>query len=189
MLKDLILKNRSYRRFYERERLSAGQLEAWVDLARFSASGRNAQSLKYVLITDEEMCSQVFPLLSWAGYLKDWGGPKPEERPAAYLVMLNDKEISTNYYCDDGIAAQSILLGAVEAGYGGCIVASVKRSQLRDLLELDERFDIIQVLALGKPAETIVLDDMKEGDYKYWRDADDVHHVPKRPLSELILRK
>lgn len=189
MLKDLILKNRSYRRFHEEERLSASQLEAWVELARFSASGRNAQSLKYILVTERDLCHQVFPLLGWAGHLQDWEGPEPGERPAAYLVMLNDRNISTNYYCDDGIAAQSILLGAVESGYGGCIIASVQRARLRELLSLDERFEIIQVLALGRPAEKVVLEDMKGDDCKYWRDADDVHHVPKRPLNELILRK
>ena len=187
MIKDLIKRNRSYRRFYQNERIERGQLAGWIELARFSASGRNTQSLKYVLVTEEEVCSKVFPLLSWAGYLKDWGGPKPGEQPAAYIVMLHDTEISNNYYCDDGIAAQSILLGAVEAGYGGCILASVKRPGLRELLALNERFEIIQVLALGKPAEQVVLDEVEDNDIKYWRDENDVHHVPKRPLDEIIL--
>ncbi len=189
MIKELILKNRSYRRFYENERIPVAQLEAWIELARFSASGRNAQSLKYILVTDKEECDWVFPTLSWAGYLKDWPGPAEGERPAAYLVMLNDREISTNYYCDHGIASQSILLGAVEAGFGGCIIASVQREKLREILQLPARFDIVHVLALGKPAEEVVIEEMKNGDFKYWRDSNGVHHVPKRSLQELIYRK
>ncbi len=187
MIKDLIKQNRSYRRFHQKERIKRKLLMDWIELARFSASGRNAQSLKYVLVADEELCSNVFLLLSWAGFIKDWGGPKEGEQPAAYIIMLHDTGISNNYYCDDGIAAQSILLGAVEAGYGGCILASVQRTALRELLDLDERYEIIQVIALGKPAEKVVLEEMKDADYKYWRDEEGVHHVPKRPLDEIIL--
>lgn len=130
MLEELIRKNRSYRRYHENERLSREQLKKWVNLARFSASARNAQSFKYILVTEQSDCDQLFPLLVWAGYLKNWNGPEKGERPAAYLVMLNDTIISSNYYCDHGIAAQSILLGAVEDGYGGCILASVNREEL-----------------------------------------------------------
>lgn len=188
MIRDLIIKNRSYRRFYEAERITCDQMKAWIDLARLSSSARNAQPIKYILITEKDLCDRVFPLLAWAGYLKDWSGPLPGERPAAYIVMLLDTEISGNCLCDDGIAAQSIMLGAVEAGYGGCIVASVKRKELQNILALDDRYEIIQVLALGKPAETVVLEGICEGDYKYWRDEKNIHHVPKRSLDELILK-
>lgn len=188
MLKDLILRNRSYRRFHETERITENQLKEWIELARISSSARNAQPLKYMLVTDEDQCQQLFPLLSWAGYLKDWGGPVSGERPAAYIVMLMDREIAVNRFCDDGIAAQSIMLGAVEAGYGGCIIASVKRVELQRIFKLDDQYEVIQVLALGKPAETVVLEEIKGGDYKYWRDDKNIHHVPKRSLDELILK-
>ncbi len=189
MLKDLILKNRSYRRFHENMRITPEQLTGWIDLARLSGSARNAQSMRYILVTREDECNRVFPLLGWAGYLRNWDGPAEGERPSAYVIILNDRDVSTNYYCDDGIAAQSIMLGASEAGYGGCIVASVKKQQLRDLFKIDERYDILLVLALGKPAETVVIEEMKAGDYRYWRDEHDIHHVPKRAMSELILKK
>ena len=187
MIKELIKRNRSYRRFYQSERINRQHIIEWIELARFSASGRNAQPLKYIVITDEEDCSKVYPLLSWAGYLKDWEGPEEGERPAAYIVMLHDTEISNNYFCDDGIAAQSILLGAVEAGYGGCIFASVRRKDLRGFLNLDKQYDILHVLALGKPSEKVVLEEMVDNDHKYWRDEHEIHHVPKRPLDEIIL--
>lgn len=187
MLKELILKNRSYRRFKEGERISPEQLRNWIDLARCSASARNAQSLKYVLVTEEADCEKLFPLLAWAGYLKVWSGPAEGERPAAYLIMLNDRKISDNYFCDHGIAAQSLLLGAVEEGYGGCIIAAVNRKKLSTLFNLSDRYEVVQVLAFGKPAEEVVLEEMVNDDYKYWRDEQGVHHVPKRSLDDLIV--
>ena len=187
MLKDLILKNRSYRRFYQSESISETQLRDWIDLARNSASARNAQSLKYILSTDESLNAQIYEQLSWAGYLTKWNGPEKGERPSAYIVMLNDTSISGNYLCDDGIAIQSILLGAVEAGFGGCIIHSVNRNKLREIVNLPEQFEILHVIALGKPKETVTLDEMKAGDIKYWRDENQIHHVPKRPLDEIIL--
>ena len=177
MLKELILKNRSYRRFHQSESISVDQLREWIDLARNSASGRNAQSLKYILSIDPNFNDEIFPLLSWAGYLTYWPGPEVGEQPSAYIIMLNDNLLSGNNLCDDGIATQSILLGATEAGYGGCIIHTVNRVRLRTLLNLTEQFDIIQVLALGKPKETVVLEEMKNGDVKYWRDENQVHHV------------
>ena len=187
MLKDLILKNRSYRRFYQSERISKSQLTDWIDLVRCSASARNSQSLKYILSTDEPLNAQIFEQLAWAGYLSYWPGPEEGERPSAYIVMLHDTLIPGSYLCDDGIAAQSILLGATEAGFGGCIIYSVNRNKLKEILKLTDQFDIIQVLALGKPKETVVLEELKNGDFKYWRDENQVHHVPKRSLDEIIL--
>lgn len=188
-LKELVLKNRSYRRFWQNERITPALLREWVDLARYSASARNTQSMKYILSTEENFNAQIFGQLGWAGYFPDWNGPEEGERPSAYIVLLNDTAISGNYFCDDGIASQSILLGATEAGFGGCIIHAVNRTRLRELLNLPEQFEIIQVLALGKPKEVVVLDEAKEGEIKYWRDENQVHHVPKRKLGEIILRE
>lgn len=187
MLRDLIIKNRSYRRFYQSEKIEIVQLRNWVDLARNSASGRNIQSLKYMLCNEAELNSKIFDQLSWAGYLPEWPGPVEGERPSAYIVMLNDTTISKNYLCDDGIATQSILLGATEAGFGGCIIFSVNRGKLREIIKLDDRYEIIQVLALGKPKEIVVLEDVNEGNIKYYRDENQIHHVPKRSLDDIII--
>ncbi len=187
MIKDLILKNRSYRRFYQSEKISKEQLREWVDLARNSASARNAQTLKYVLSTDEPMNAKIFENLAWAGYFAWWPGPEEGERPSAYIIVLNDTLISSNHFCDEGIAIQSILLGATEAGYGGCIIHSVNRNKLSNILQLTEQYEILYVVALGKPKETVVLEEITEGDFKYWRDENQVHHVPKRGLDEIIL--
>ena len=187
MLKDLLLKNRSYRRFHQDHQISGEDLEDMIDAVRLSASARNAQPLKYILSNDPVKNENIFSTLAWAGYLKNWDGPAEGERPTAYIVQLHDTTLGDNYFCDDGIAAQSILLTAVEKGLGGCIIASVKKDKLSVLLEIPDHLKIIQVIALGKPAEKVVIEDIKDGDIKYWRDKDGVHHVPKRGVGELVI--
>jgi nitroreductase len=188
-IKDLITKNRSYRRFYQDTDVSLETLRELVDLARLSASGANKQPLKYFLSADPQKNATIFPTLAWAGYLKDWQGAQEGEKPSAYIIILGDKTISQSFGCDHGIAAQSILLGATERGLGGCIVGSIRRNELSQLLNIPDKFEILLVIALGKPKEKVVIETMgSEGDYKYWRDEQDIHHVPKRPLDEIILK-
>lgn len=162
-------------------------LREMVEAARLSASARNMQPLRYMLFNEPAQCGRIFPSLAWAGYLKEWPGPGEGERPSAYIVQLVDLELTDDWWCDDGIAAQSMLLTAVERGFGGCIIGSVQREKLRSTLQIPARYKIIQVLALGKPAEEVVIEDVSEGEIKYWRDDRGVHHVPKRSLTELII--
>jgi len=188
MIKDLISKNRSYRRFHEEIAIDCETLRGLVDLARHSASAGNMQPLRYVLSCDPAKNSLVFPHLAWARYLKEWPGPVEGERPSAYVIILGDGQITQSFGCDHGIAAQSILLGAVEKGFGGCIIASVHRESLREALKISPRCEILLVLALGKPKETVVIDSVAPGgDIRYWRDSQGIHHVPKRSLDDVIL--
>ncbi|MDP4273244.1 MAG: nitroreductase family protein [Bacteroidota bacterium] len=188
-VKELILKNRSCRRFYEDVSIPEDELTEYVDNARLSATGGNVQSLKFIISGKPETNAIIFPTLAWAGYLKDWPGPSEGERPSAYIIILNDKNISERYWCNQGIAAQSILLTAVEKGYGGCMIAAVQREKLAKALNLPGNLEILLVLALGKPKETVVIEKMgPDGNYKYWRDENQVHHVPKRELKDIILK-
>ena len=188
MIEELIRKTRSYRRFDESVPININTLRWLVMLARFSASGSNRQSLKFILSCDPETNAAIFPHTRWAGFLTGWGGPAEGERPAAYVVILHDTEIREAGGVDHGIAAQSMVLGAMERGIGGCMIGSIDRPKLRAALEIPERYDILLIVALGKPAETVVLEDVgPDGDIKYYRDDQDVHHVPKRTLTELIL--
>jgi len=188
MIRDLILKNRSYRRFYQEVDIKLETLREFVDLARLSGSARNAQPLKYILSCVPQRNSLIFPHLAWAGYLKSWSGPCEGERPSAYIIILGDTEISRSFGCDHGIAAQSIMLGATEQGLGGCIIASIEKEGLRKALEIPPRYEILLVLALGQPKETVVVETVgPSGDTKYWRDSEGVHHVPKRPLDDIII--
>jgi len=188
MLLDLITKNRSYRRFDQSYAISNDTLRELVNLARLTASGRNIQPLKYYLSCDPKTNERIFLLLGWAAYLKDWSGPENGEHPAAYIVILGDNTISTSFGVDPGIAAQAILLGAVERGLGGCIVATVRRTELCADLKIPDHLEVLLVIALGKPVEEVVLEPLPaSGDVRYWRDERGVHHVPKRSLDDIII--
>lgn len=188
MIRDLVLKNRSYRRFDQDIAIEAGTLRELVDLARLSASAANMQPLRYILCCDPRKNAVVFGHLAWAAYLKDWPGPAEGERPAAYIIILEDTKLDYPLRCDHGIAAQSILLGATERGLGGCIIGAIDKRGLRKVLGIPQRYEMLLVLALGKPKETVVVETTgPSGDIKYWRDGAGVHHVPKRPLDEVII--
>ena len=188
MFKDLVLKCRSYRRFYQDVALDIGTLRELVDLARLSASGVNRQPLKYILSCSKENNALIFSTLRWAGLLKSWPGPAEGERPAGYVIILGDKEIVPNFGVDHGIAAHAILLGSVEKGLGGCMLGSIDREKLCQLPNIQTRYEILRVVALGKPKEKIILETMQSIDKTdYWRDKDEGHHVPKRRLKDVII--
>jgi len=188
MLRDLMLRNRSYRRFHQEVAIELETLRGLVDLARLSASSANKQPLKYILSCDPQKNALIFPHLGWAGYLKDWLGPSEGERPSAYIIVLGDTEINRSFAPDYGIAAQSILLGATEKGLGGCMIATVERQGLSQALGIPPRYEILLVLALGKPKEKVVIEKvLPSGDIKYWRDSEGIHHVPKRALDDIII--
>ncbi|MBN1285192.1 MAG: nitroreductase family protein [Anaerolineae bacterium] len=188
MLRDWVTKNRSYRRFYEDTPIDRATLRELVNLARLSASGSNLQPLCYILSWEPERNAQIFQCLAWAGYLVDWTGPVEGERPSAYIVILGDQQVRDQFDTDCGIAAQSIMLGATEKGLGGCMIGSIQRAALRGVLDIPERYKILLVLALGKPKEKVVIDEVgQDGDIRYWRDDEDVHHVPKRRLDDIIV--
>ena len=188
MLKDLVFRNRSYRRFDETATISRETLKELVDLARHTASAANRQPLKYLLSWESQKNDLIFPHLAWAGYLKDWPGPDAGERPTAYIVMLVDTEISPAAAYDLGIAGQTILLGATEKGLGGCMVASIKKEGLKESLGIAEQYDIVMVIALGKPIEKVFIEEVKTGEeIRYWRDPQGGHHVPKRALEDIII--
>lgn len=190
ILRELVLKNRSYRRFDETFQISEQTLLELIDLARFTPSARNAQPLKYIISYTAESNQLIFPTLAWAAYLKNWNGPSEGERPTAFIIVLLDKNISENPFCDHGIIAQTILLGAVEKGLGGCIIMSIKKEALKNALDIKDQFEVLMVIALGKPKEKIVIEPMPEnGDFRYWRDEIDIHHVPKRSIGELVIKQ
>lgn len=184
---DLIKATRSYRRFDASCEISVNDILHLIEHARLSASARNQQSLKYVVVRDAENKNKIFPLLKWAGYLKNWEGPELHQRPSAYIIVCNDTKIASNHFCDEGIAMQSILLAATEKELGGCIIAAFDKTKVRNVLNIPQHLDLLNIVALGKPAETIVLDDMSGEDYQYYRDQNDVHHVPKRSMQEIVI--
>ena len=187
-IEDLVRKNRTCRRFYENQAVTGDTLWQLVNLARLSASAANRQPLKYILSWEKKHNQLIFPCLAWAGYLTEWKGPRAGERPAAYILITGDTTITDNFWCDHGIAAQSILLGAREMGLAGCMIGAFNEKKLRTGLAIPDHLALLLVIALGKPKEKVVIEEIgPDNDIRYWRDRSGVHHVPKRKLEDIIV--
>jgi len=185
----LVHTTRSCRRFFQDPRIETDFLKSLVNLSRMTASAANLQPLKYILSSDPDTNAKIFNCLGWAGYLKDWPGPVFDERPTGYIVILGDQNIAKYFDMDVGIVAQTIMLGAYHNNFGGCMIANFRHQQLTDALEIADHYRILLVLALGTPKESIVIEPIgSDGNFKYFRDEQDVHHVPKRSLDDIIVR-
>lgn len=184
---DLVRENRSCRRFDNAHRVDPQTLRQLVDLARHTASAANNQPLKYILSTNPAKNEEIFSCLGWAAYLTDWPGPEPAERPSAYIVITGDTTIADKFWCDHGIAAQTMLLGARAMGLAGCMFGAVNIKKLKKFLSIADHLAIKLVLAIGKPVEeSRIIPVGEDGSIKYFRDENQVHHVPKRSLDDLI---
>jgi len=187
-ISELVLANRSTRRFQQENSVSRTLLLELVDLARQAASSKNLQPLKFYLSWEPEHNERIFPLVKWAGYIPDWPGPEDGERPAGYIIILGDRRISESFSKDTGIAAQTILLGAVERGMNGCMLGSFLDHEVRGVLSLPDELETQLIVALGVSAEECQLEERgDEGSIRYWRDENQVFHVPKRPLDEIVI--
>jgi len=190
-MQEIIARTRSFRRFAEKERISRDTLYELVDLARLGGSARNGQVWQYMVVNEPDICAKIFPFLGWAGYLPDWKGPVEGERPSAYILCylnrnwLKGPESWAQF--DLGIATQNLLLGAMEKRIGGCRIAAFNPN-LASLFKVASHLELSLVIALGKPRETVILEECKDDDnIRYWRDDHEVHHVPKRSFASILL--
>ena len=185
MINELLEKNRSYRRFSEK-RVSDELLRACINGARLSASAANRQRIRFVVVNDKETCDKIFKTLRFAAFLTEWSGPSDNERPTAYIIAMTESELDKIVALDMGIAAQSILITAINDGVGGCIFKSYDKEVLSSILNREGYIPEL-VIALGYPSEQVVVVEPKDGDLKYYRDENDVHCVPKLSVDELII--
>ena len=191
MLKELVIKNRSYRGFDENYSFTREQLESYIDLTRYTASSVNAQPLKYKIVYEKNEVEAVRPLTRWARALPDMVLPHPNMHATAFIIICQDTDISPNlarYQKDIGIVAQTITLAAVEDGLGGCMIGNFTPDEVKETLNLAENLTPMLIIALGKPAEEIVIKEIDNGEStKYYRDENDIHYVPKRKLKDILI--
>lgn len=188
MLRVLLQKNRSIRSFEKSARITKNELLDMIECTRLCPSSANLQALKFRPVYDEEECERVFKNTKWAGYLKDMKIPPEGNEPAAYIIVLHDKNIAKSpvpFYKDTGIVSHTILLRAAEMGYGGCMIGSFNNEEILRELSITKDLEITLVIALGKAMEEPVILE-NEGDIKYFR-KDGVHYVPKRSLEEIVI--
>jgi len=187
-LRELLKKSRSCRRFKGSEPVALDDLKSAVENVRFAPSPANLQPLKFIICIKDNINKKIFSNTKWAVYLKDWDGPEEGERPGAYILILGTRNMSAHIHWDYGIALQTILLSLAEKGYGACTVAAIDRDAIREILSIPKKYDLPALIAVGRPDEEIVIDDIKDDRFKYWRDDKDVHHVPKRAFKDLVYK-
>ena len=188
-LNELTLASRSTRSFDQSRPITEEVLRELIDLTRACPAAMNLQVLKYRMVFETAEVSALLEKTRWAAALSQKMPPEGHE-PSGFIVICHDvslAEMRPIFQIDVGIVAQTMMLGACERGFGGCIIGSAKPEEVSALLSLPSHLVPTLILGLGTPDETVILTDAKDGEVKYYRDENNVHHVPKRPLEELII--
>jgi len=179
-----IFSRRSIRRFQQKP-INHELLKMFVNVARLAPSAANLQPLEYFIINEKKLCSKVFKTLSWAAYIQPKWIPSKDERPTAYIIIIV-KDINNKWYPRDAsLATENIVLTAEEEGIGSCILCNINRDELQKILKIPKDMIVDSVIALGYKAERSVVEDFTDS-VKYWRDENEVMHVPKRKLENII---
>ncbi|HDN84645.1 MAG TPA: nitroreductase [Candidatus Aerophobetes bacterium] len=182
----IIMKRRTIRKF-KQEKIPYHLLEKFVNAGRVAPSAANLQPLRYIIINKEELLPKLFSLIKFAGYI-DWN-PSREEMPRAYIVIISEDEDENTRY-DVGLAAENIILTALEEGVGSCCIRAFEEDKVRKLLNIPHNYTVQMIIAMGYPAEDPVYEELKDKNdsIKYWKDSNGVLHVPKRRLEDIIYK-
>lgn len=180
-----IMERRSIRCF-QQKRMPMDILRKLVNAGRVAPSSGNLQPIEYLIVNDKKSLPKIFATLRWAGYIAPRGDPPAGKRPTAYIVVLvNKKIVSSGYRRDVGATVENILLAALENGIGTCWIGTVDKEALRKILNIPQHIIIDSVIALGYPDEKPVMEELTDS-VKYWKDENNVLHVPKRRLKDIM---
>ncbi len=193
MILELAMKNRSYRGYDESYRFTKEELMELVNVTRFAASSVNRQPFAYYIAWEKDEVDKIQKLTKWARGLPQMTLPHPGMCPTGWGIVLHNTDWAPNverFRQDRGIVAQTLLLAAAEKGLGGCMIGNYVADDVKAALDLPENMVPVLLIALGKPAEEIVITEVGEdGNVNYYRDENDVHYVPKRKLEDIILTR
>jgi nitroreductase len=180
----ILTSRRSVRRFLQKQ-VPIDILKKCVDAGRLSPSAANLQPLEFIIVQEKTLCEGVFAALHWAAYIKPTWVPDKTERPMAYIIVLAKDRISQWYERDASFAAGNIVHTAEAAGIGSCILCKIEKDRIRNLFQIPSDILIDSVIALGWKAEQPMIEDYVDS-VKYYRDTDEVLHVPKRRLEDVM---
>ena len=183
---ELIKTRRSIRRF-KQDPIDEKVLLELIESARCAPSAGNKQPLEYVIINNIPLIGEVFNQLKWAAFVTPKRNPPVGMRPVAYIAVLinTDRQLGDIGPVDAAAAIENILLTAWSKQIGTCWIGSIDRPNLCKILSLPDNIKIDSIIALGRPAETPVLEDIKTDSVKYYLDDSDTLHVPKRKLTDV----
>lgn len=184
-LEALLKRNRSYREYDTSYVVNRFQLEAMVRMNRYLASGRNAQSLRFRLLTKDSGSDALQGLYHLGRALPELNLPRKGAEPQAFIVICSTVPASRNLWIDVGICCEGMLLKAADMGLQGVIICNFNPEEVKAALALP--LDPLCIIAVGKGLETIeIVDADPAGDLNYYR-RDGVHYVPKLPLEAIII--
>jgi nitroreductase len=179
-----IISRRSIRRFKQKP-IPIELLKKFVNAARLAPSAANLQPLEFFIVNDKNLCEKIFETLSWAAYIKPKWVPKKEERPVAYIVNLIKDANNKWSDRDVSFASENIVLSAEDEGIGSCIMCKIDKIKIQEILKIPKEMIVDSLIALGYNAEKSIVEDFKDS-VKYWRDNNEVLHVPKRKLDDIM---
>lgn len=183
---DAIVTRRTIRKFLQKP-IDREVLLKLLNAARLAPSAMNLQPCEYILVTDKALLDEVFSTVKWATYITPRGTPKEGERPVAYIVVLiNTKKRAEGGEVDCAAAVENLILAAWGKGIGACWMGSVDRARIKEILDIPDHCKVNSIVALGYKAEQPVVEDVINGDLKYWKDEEDILHVPKRRLEDIV---
>ena len=183
-LDSLLRRNRSYRGYDPTRVVTREELLKLVAATTLVPSGKNQQALRYRLVTEEDS-DKVLPLIRLGAALPELHLPFPGTEPRAFLVICATVPENPVLDIDLGIAAQSLLLKAVEMGLNGIIIRAFDPAKLQAALDLP--LTPLLVIAIGKGAEDIYLKPVDAGGSLNYYRVDGVHFVPKLKPEDLVI--
>ena len=190
MIAETVKRSRSFRSFDSRVKIDNDTLLGFIDNARIASATMNLQPLKYRIVNTPEEVAATLKLTRWAASLSIKLPPEGHA-PTAYIVVCFDNNVvedAEKFQKDVGICAQTIMLAAAEAGFGGCMISSFSPIELKKGLQLPANISPALVLAFGKSNETVeIVDESSDGSVTYYRE-NGIHYVQKRTLEHLIVK-
>lgn len=185
MILDITTKRHSTRKFIDKK-IDRNLLLDILKCGQNYPSRSNLQPLKFILITDENICNQIFDTILWGcknPYFKNF--KNKEYSPKNYIVVCVDTQISSaGYEYEIGASIQSMLLSATEKDISSLWVKSVNRSAIAKILNTDENIIIDSLVCLGYSDQKNTRKKINE---KYQVTVDDKLNMntPKRNIKEV----
>lgn len=180
-----ILKHRRSIRRFKQTQIQDRFLSEIVDAARRAPSGANRQPLEYIIITDQNIRKSIFPFIKWAGYLNPPWSPSSDERPMAYIAILVMEPHNPYYTRDVGLASAHLIFTAENYSIGSCILCNINTKEISTILKIPNQVLLDSLIALGYKNEVCTMED-NDTKIEYWRDEQQVHHVPKKTFSSIV---
>lgn len=184
--KSVIEKMRCVRRYQKNYKVNTQDIIDVIDLARLASSAKNIQVLRYIVINNEKYFKTIHKPIRWATNLQGWS-QGDEEKPSAYILILKDKSLEGYPEIDLGISLHTIMVGLTLKGLSGCILASIDKESYIKELKLDDNFEPMVAVSVGKCDETVNITTVKNGSTTYYRNDRDEHCVPKRSLDDVLV--